>query len=402
MKFERTFIPLGGGWSSPFARWQGPFSTISSYDLAIDVTRDALDRRGIPVEDLTHITFGWTIPQMGAFNAAPGVAARLGADAITGPLVMQSCATGIYVIANAAMNIEAGEEGLHLALCTDRLSNGPLVVYPQPQAQGGVVETWDWVLDNFRKGDPWMDGIPGHRMIETAEIVAKDAGVTREEVDEATLLRYEQYQNALKDDRAFQRRYMVPVEVPVKKGDPVVVETDTGVFPTTKEALARLEPELDGGTHSYGAQTHPADGTAGTLLTSEDRARSLGDGEGVVQVLAAGFARDRPGRMPAAPFPAAERALADAGLTFDDVDAVTTHNPFTINDIWFSQKSGIPLEKMNVYGSSLVFGHPHAATGNRLVTELIETLRLRGGGIGVYAGCSAGDTGASLVVRVED
>jgi acetyl-CoA C-acetyltransferase len=402
MRFERSFIPLGGGWASPFARWQGPFSTVSSYDLAVDVTRKALDQRGIPVEDLTHITFGWTIPQMGAFNAAPGVAAKLGADAITGPLVMQSCATGIYVIANAAMAIEAGEEGLHLALCTDRLSNGPLVVYPQPQGQGGVVETWDWVLDNFRKGDPWMDGIPGHRMIETAEIVAKDAGVTRAEVDEATLLRYEQYQNALKDDRAFQRRYMIPVEVPVKKGDPIVVETDTGVYPTTKEALARLEPEIDGGTHSYGAQTHPADGTAGTLLTSEDRARSLGNGEGVAQVLAAGFAREAPGRMPAAPFPAAERALASAGLTFEDVDAVTTHNPFTINDIWFSQKSGIPLEKMNVYGSSLVFGHPHAATGNRLVTELIETLRLRGGGIGLYAGCSAGDTGASLVVRVED
>lgn len=402
MRFERTFIPLGGGWSSPFAKWQGPFSTMSSYDLAILVTRKALTDRGVGPGDLTHITFGWTIPQFGAFNATPGIAAEIGADAVTGPLVMQSCATGIYVTANAAMALEAGEDGLHLALVADRLSNGPLVVYPQPDAQGGVVKSWDWVLDNFRVGDPWLKGQPGHRMIETAEIVSAAEGVTREEIDEVTLLRYEQYKNALADDRAFQRRYMVSVEVPVRKGEPKLVETDVGVFPTTAEGLARLEPELEGGTHTHGAQTHPADGTAGMLLTTEDRARALGTGEGVVQVLAAGFERAAPGHMPAAPFPAAQRALAHAGLTFADIDAVTTHNPFTINDIYFSRKSGIPVEKMNVFGSSLVFGHPHAATGSRLVTELIETLRLRGGGTGLYAGCSAGDTGASLIVRVGD
>jgi acetyl-CoA C-acetyltransferase len=402
MRFERSFIPVGGGWSSPFARWQGAFSDIVSYDLAVSVAGQALADRGVAPEDLSSLVLGWTVPQERAFGAPAGIAAALGAPNITGPLVMQSCATGAYVVATAAATVESGEDGIHLALATDRISNGPLLVFPRPSHQGGGPATWHWVLDNFQHGEQWLLGQREALMLQTAEIVAEDAGVTREEIDEVTLLRYEQYERALENDRAFQRRYMIPVEVPQRRGDPVVVQTDVGVHSTSKEKLSKLKPVDEGGTHTHGAQTHPADGTAGLLVTSEDRARAMSDGEGSVQLLAAGFARAAPGHMPAAPVPAAERALASAGLTFKDVDAVTTHNPFTINDIWFSRQTGIPVEEMNSYGSSLVFGHPHAATGIRLVVELIETLRLRGGGVGLFTGCAAGDSGGAIVLRVGD
>ena len=106
--------------------------------------------------------------------------------------------------------------------------------------------------------------------------------------------------------------------------------------------------------------------------------------------------------MPKAPVPAAMAALDRAGLSFGDVDAVTTHNPFAVNDLWFSGQTGIPLERMNSYGCSLVYGHPQGPTGARLIVELLHTLRLRGGGIGLFTGCAAGDTGAAVVVRVED
>jgi acetyl-CoA C-acetyltransferase len=106
--------------------------------------------------------------------------------------------------------------------------------------------------------------------------------------------------------------------------------------------------------------------------------------------------------MPKAPVPAARQALESVGLEFSDLDAVTTHNPFAVNDLWFARETGIPLEDVNVYGSSLVFGHPQAPTGARLVAELIETLRLRGGGTGLFTGCAAGDTGAALIVRLDD
>jgi acetyl-CoA C-acetyltransferase len=195
---------------------------------------------------------------------------------------------------------------------------------------------------------------------------------------------------------------MVPVEIPNRKGEPTVVDADAGVYPTTRAGLAALEPVEEGGVVTYGSQTHPADGAAGAIVTTEERARALSRNGGVVRILASGVARVGKAQMPKAPVPAAEQALRDAGLTWNDLDAITTHNPFALNDIWFSRRSGIAPERFNVYGSSLVYGHPQAPTGARLVAELIETLRLRGGGVGLFTGCAAGDTGAALVLRVED
>jgi acetyl-CoA acetyltransferase family protein len=397
MRYEQACIPLGAAWSSPFARWQGPFSEISSLELGVLATRRALADRGIPAEEITQIVLGWTVPQEAAFYGAPTVAARIGAPGVTGPMVAQACATSVAAIALAALTVEGGEDGLNLALLTDRTSNGPHIVYPSPSNQGGTVKTEDWVMENFRR-DPWA-GQPMHR---TAEIVAAELGVSREEVDEVTLLRYEQYARALEDDRAFQRRYMVPVEVPGRKDDSALVESDVGVYRSTREALAALEPVEEGGVVTYGSQTHPADGTAGVLVTTEARAREVAADGGVVRILASATARVERAQMPKAPVPAAERALHDAGLSWRDLDAVTTHNPFAVNDIWFSRCSGIPVENANAYGSSLVYGHPQAPTGARLVAELVETLRLRGGGLGLFTGCAAGDTGAALVVRVSD
>jgi len=98
---------------------------------------------------------------------------------------------------------------------------------------------------------------------------------------------------------------------------------------------------------------------------------------------------------------AAVNALADAGLAWSDVAIVNTHNPFAINDLWFAQQTGFALDKMNPFGCSLVYGHPQGPTGLRGIVELVEALRLRGGGVGVFTGCAAGDTGAALVLRVE-
>jgi acetyl-CoA C-acetyltransferase len=122
----------------------------------------------------------------------------------------------------------------------------------------------------------------------------------------------------------------------------------------------------------------------------------------VVRILGFGVARVERGAMPKAPVPAAEAALKDAGVGFEDLHAVTTHNPFAVNDLWFSRKTGVPLERMNGYGCSLVYGHPQAPTGARAIAELVETLRERGGGVGLFTGCAAGDTGGALVLRVED
>ncbi|MGZ5725288.1 MAG: thiolase family protein, partial [Caldimonas sp.] len=181
----------------------------------------------------------------------------------------------------------------------------------------------------------------------------------------------------------------------------LVVEADEGVHATTAEGLAALAPTLEGGVVTFGSQTHPADGAAGCVVLDGEGARELSGGRGVVRLLAAGFARAEKARMPKAATTAALNALADAGLSWSDVAIVNTHNPFAVNDLWFAQQTGFAPEKMNPFGCSLVYGHPQAPTGMRGIVELVEALRHAGGGVGVFTGCAAGDTGAALVLRVD-
>ncbi|MEW6636913.1 MAG: thiolase family protein [Actinomycetota bacterium] len=397
MRFEKAFVPAGFCWSSPFARWQGPLAEVSSLDLAVDVTRAALEERGLPAGEITSLVLGWTVPQKEIFYGAPSVAARIGAPGITGPMISQACATSVACVHAAATSAELDEGELALVVATDRTSNGPILLYPRPSAPGGSPEVENWVLDSFAK-DPWA----GEAMFTTAELVAKENGITREELDDVTAMRYEQYQDALANDREFQRRYMVPVTIPKKRGEATVVEEDSGVYPTTREGLAKLKPVAPEGVVTFGSQTHPADGAAGMIVTGEEHARELSGGEGVIRLLATGFARVGKARMPKAPVPAARTALSDAGISVDEVDAIKTHNPFAVNDVYLSREMGVPVKGMNEYGSSLVFGHPQGPTGMRLIAELVEQLRLRGGGVGLFTGCAAGDTGAALVLRVED
>jgi len=395
VKYSDVAIPAGFAWSSPFAKWQGTLAELSSLDLAADVTARALAQRGFDPATVDGLVLGWTVPQPDIFYGAPTLAARVGAVGVSGPMISQACATSVACLDAAAGRVSAGG-GPQLVVATDRTSNAPQLLYPRPSAPGGAPLSTHWVLDSFAR-DPWA----GAGMLQAGELVAAQADIGRGELDELTALRSEQYAKAFVDDRAFQRRYLVPVHVPGRRGE-TVIEADEGVRPIVLDEIATLKPAVSGGLHTFATQTHPADGCAGAVVTSTSRARELAAGEGVVQLLATGYARAEKSRMPQAPVPAALAALADAGLTIGDVDAVTTHNPFAVNDVYFARETGYPLDRMNAYGCSLIFGHPQGPTGLRSVAELIEELRLRGGGVGVFTGCAAGDTGAALVLRVTD
>ncbi len=395
MKFTDAHVPFGLSWTSPFAKWQGPLAEVNSLDLAVDVTARALADRGLPADEITEWTLGCTVPQQHSFYGVTLVSRRLGAGEHGGPWISRACATSAAVIEHLATQVELGAHTTTIGVITDRTSNGPLMLWSSATSPGGAPTPEHWVLDPMK-----LDPTTGQSMNDTAENTARDAGYTREQVDEVALLRHEQYRSSLADDRAVQRQYMVPVRIETRRGE-TWVEEDHGVFPTTAEGLARLRPVAPDGVVTYGAQTHPADGCAGVVVASAARARELGRDGVTAQVLATGFARAEPAYMPKAPVPAARRALADAGVEIGDVDVVTTHNPFAVNDLWFSEQTGFPLERMNPYGSSLVYGHPQGPTGARAVTELVHALHARGGGIGLFTGCAAGDSAGAVVVRVD-
>jgi acetyl-CoA acetyltransferase len=340
-----------------------------------------------------------TVPQKSSFYGAPWLAALVGATGITGPVLSQACATGARVLASSALEIETGASRAILAVALDRCSNGPHVYYPNPLGTGGKGETEEWVWDNFNY-DPYAK----NAMIQTAENVAREADITKEQQDEMMLLRYAQYQDALKDDAAFHKRYMVtPIEVKDTSGRKVLatVKDDEGVFPTTQEGLAKLKPVLEGGTVTFGGQTYPADGNSAVVVTTREKASELSRNSKIqVQLVAVGSARAKKGYMAQAVVPAAKNALEGAGIKVQDLRAIKTHNPFAVNDIYFCEQMGVQPEAMNHFGSSLIFGHPQGPTGMRLVIELIEELAMVGGGYGLFTGCAAGDTGMAWVVKV--
>jgi acetyl-CoA acetyltransferase len=241
-------------------------------------------------------------------------------------------------------------------------------------------------------------------MIQTAENVAKESGIDKKQQDEVTLLRHKQYQSALKNDTAFHKRFMItPIEVKDLSGRKVIatVKGDEGVFPTTAEGLARLKPVLEGGTITYGTQTFPADGNCGIVVTTQDNAKNLAVEKGVeIQILSYGEARAKKGFMAQAIVPAARQALSRAEISIKDIKAIKTHNPFAVNDVYFSKEMGVKVEAMNNYGSSLIYGHPQAPTGTRLIIELIEELVELGGGYGLFDGCAAGDTAFAIAFKV--
>lgn len=393
-----AWVPYGSYWSTPFVRWQGAFAELHSLRFAAWTAKRALAKRGIDPALLDFGVLGLTVPQRGSFYGLPWLTGLIGAPHIAGPTVMQACATSARSVALAARDVASGGASAALVVTADRVSNGPHLYYPRPSAPGGSGEAEDWVLDNFAR-DPFADVA----MVETAENCAAKWSISREEQDDLTLLRAGQYQAALVDDRAFHRRFMdLPFEVPDLRFGKIVgtIEGDVGVQPPNPDKLRALKPVREGGTVTFGGQTHPADGNAGMVVASRGSARDLARPGPEIAILGFGQARVEPAYMPAAPVPAARQALAQAGLEIGAIDAVTSHNPFAVNDIVFSRETGFALEAMNAFGCSLVWGHPQAPTGLRAMIELIETLALRGGGRGLFQGCAAGDSAMAVVLEV--
>ena len=398
MRYNNVYIPSGCYWSTPFVRWQGSFSNLNAIPFAAETTKQALEKRNISPSLLDSIHLGITIPQKHSFYGQTWLSGLIEAPNITGPIVAQACATSARIMAIAASEIESnmGKNHAILAVTCDRTSNGPHILYPNPYAPGGKADIENWVWDNFGY-DPYAK----NPMIQTAENVAREEGITKEMQEKTTILRYKQYDKALENNSEFLRKFMdLPIEIKVDKKT-LVIEGDEGVHKTNAEALANLKPVIKDGTVTYGTQTHPSDGNCGMILTTEENSQILSlEKDFKIQVLSFGQARSKKGFMPTAPVPAANKALESAQLSVADVSTFKLHNPFAVNDIYFSQKMDIPLESINNYGSSLVWGHPQAPTGMRLLIELIEELKLKNGGYGLFAGCSAGDSAAAIVVKV--
>ncbi len=385
-------IPYGCYWSTPFARWQGAFANLNAVEFAAGVVRRELASRDLPAKAFDHGVLGISVPQKHSFFGLPWLAGLAGIGHVGGPTVMQACATGVRALLAGTQEVEGGMSKASLVVTCDRTSNGPHLYYPNPRGPGGTGTHEDWVMDNFG-----CDPLGSHSMVMTAENVAKKHGIGTAEQHDVVLMRERQYRQAV--ESGFHKRFMtLPFEVPNSKKP---LEGDEGIRASTAEGLAKLKPVMEGGTVTYGAQTYPADGNAAIVVATPEKAKELSRDKAVrIRLHGFGQARAALAYMPEAPVPAAQHALAQAGISAKELKAIKTHNPFAVNDVVFSRSMGVPLERMNNNGCSLVWGHPQAPMGTRAVIELIEELVLAGGGYGLFTGCAAGDTAMAVVLEV--
>lgn len=392
----KAYIPYKGYYSTPFCKWQGSLENENAIELGAKTSKRWFESRGLDQRELDYLYLGITIGQHRVFFGATWAAFLMGAPDIPGMTVMQACSTATTTVFNAGMAVEMGSVNTAYCLLVDRCSNGPHTIWPNPLGPGGEVISENWNLDNMRADPSTNIGT-----LMTAENVAKEEGFTREQADELVLIRYRQYDDSLANDRAFQKSYMFPAEATISRKKTKLVELDEGIPTTSKEALARLRPVVEGGILTFGGQTHPADGNAGIIVTTRERAAEMSaDSNITIQVISYGYARAKKAFMPAAPVPAAKMALERAGLTAKDMVAIKNHNPFIVNDLYLAKKLEIDAASFNNYGSSMVFGHPQAPTMGRMLVEAIEEAVIKGGGYAMITGCAAGDTAAALIVKV--
>jgi acetyl-CoA acetyltransferase len=394
--YTNAYVPYKGYWSSPFCRWQGSLQNQHAVELAAATAKRFFELREITPDIFDGIVFGATIPQKMWFYDAPWFATLIGNPNIGGPRVAQACATSTVSLHVAASHVEVGSNANVLVATCDRTSNGPNILWPNPSGLGGKPDFESWMVDGFRF-EPTGDTGP----LGTAINVADERGITREESDALVLDRYLKYTMSTAEDREFQKRYMLGVEVRLSRKETALVEEDEGIIPCTAEGLAGLRPVVPDSIITVGAQTHAADGNAGMIVATKEKADELSADKAVtIQILSYGFARAKKAHMPEAPVPASKQALERAGIAVSDLAAVKTHNPFSVNDIVMRREMGIDDTIFNNYGCSLIFGHPQGPTTMRLAIELIEELVLKGGGYGLVAGCAAGDSAAALVFKV--
>jgi len=394
LMFPRARIPYGTWGSSYFPAWQtSALAEVNIGQFAGEAMNKILSVKKVPKSLLEYLVIGSTIPWHWKFWNAPLVASCLG-QRIPGYHLEQACATGLQAIVHAASEIEGGSNDVVGVLTFDRTSDSPVGVFPERRSYRRTEALAD-VWDNFG-----FDPATGNAMIKTAGMSARKYRIDREEVDDITFHRYQQYFDT-KNSGWFEN-IVFPFDVLNVQGRLLErIDEDKGVRPVTRSGLREMR-ELDTCVTS-GSQTHASDGMAALLVTSEEKARELSTRPEIdISFVGKTEIRTLPSFMPEAPALAVQKLLDRTGLTMDDMAVVKNHNPFAVNDAIFAKVLNYDWHKMNTTGCSLVWGHPQGPTLTRIVIEALEEAVNLGGGYVMVFGCAAGDVGIAAILKVNE
>lgn len=388
-------VVIVSGARTPIGTFGGSFKDIPAPRLGEVAIREAVKRANIEPEQVDEVYFG--IILQGGIGAGPARQAAVYAGIpVEKPATTINilCGSGLRSISLAAQTIMTGQNDIVVAGGMENMTRAPYLLlngrYGYRMGAGKIEDhmLYDGLIDVFNN----------YHMGVTAENVAKQYGITREEQDEFALRSQQNAEKAIKSGRF--KDEIVPVEVPQRKGAPKIVDTDEHPrFGTTLEDLLKLKPAfLKDGTVTAGNSSGINDGAAAAVVMSREKADELGL-KPMARIVSFGVAGVDPSIMGMGPVPATKQALEKAGLTIDDIDLIEANEAFAAQSIAVSRELKFDMEKVNVNGGAIALGHPVGASGARILVTLLYEMIKQDLQFGLATLCIGGGMGTSLIVE---
>ncbi|MEE1764650.1 MULTISPECIES: acetyl-CoA C-acetyltransferase [unclassified Streptomyces] len=384
------------GARTPMGRLLGSLKSFSGADLGGFAIKAALDRAGIGGDQVQYVIMGQVLQagagQIPARQAAVKAGIPMNVPALT---INKVCLSGLDAIALADQLIRAGEFDVIVAGGQESMTNAPHLL---PKSREGYKYGAIQMLDAMAH-DGLTDAFENIAMGESTEKHNTRLGIGREEQDSVAALSHQRAAAAQKNG-LFDAE-ITPVEIPQRKGEPVVFSQDEGIRgETTAESLGKLRPAFTkDGTITAGSASQISDGAAAVVVMSKAKAQELGL-TWLAEIGAHGNVAGPDNSLQSQPSNAIEHALKKDGLEVADLDLIEINEAFAAVAVQSMKDLGVSPEKVNVNGGAIALGHPIGMSGARLVLHLALELKRRGGGVGAAALCGGGGQGDALIVRV--
>ena len=380
---------------TPVGKLLGALKSFKATDLGAIVVREAVKRAGVAAGDVDEVIMGCVIQAGLGQNPARQAALRGGLpDTVSAVTVNKVCGSGLKAIMMAAQGIQLGDTDIVVAGGMESMSNAP---YLLPKAREGYRLGNGTLVDAVITDGLWCSFDDQH-MGCTGEVVSERFHVSREEQDEYALNSHRKATAAIKSGKF--KDEIVPIEIPQKKGSPIIFDTDEPVREDTSiESLSKLKPAFkEGGTVTAGNAPGVNDGASAVVVTSRERAQALGV-EPLAKIVAQATSGVEPKLVMMAPLEAIRKLLKKTGWSFSDVDLIELNEAFAVQVVAITRELNLDPEKINVNGGAVALGHAIGQSGSRILTTMLYEMKRRGVHRGIAALCLGGGNAVAMAVE---
>ena len=380
---------------TPVGKFQGTLKSFSAPDLGALVVRESLKRAGVNADDVDEVIMGCVIQAGLGQNPARQAALKGGLPPkVSAVTINKVCGSGLKAVMLAAQGVQLGDVDLAVAGGMESMSNAP---YLLTKAREGYRLGNGVLVDSMINDGLWC-AFEDYHMGCTGEVVAEKYRVSRAEQDEYALNSHRKALAAIKAGKF--KDEIVPVEIPQKKGGPVMFEVDETVREDTSlEALGRLKPAFKtDGTVTAGNAPGVNDGASALVVTSLERARELGV-EPLARIAAQATSGIEPSLVMMAPVEAIQRVLKKAGWSLAEVDLIELNEAFSVQAVAIMRELKLDPDRVNVNGGAVALGHAIGQSGSRLLTTMLYELKRRNAHRGVVALCLGGGNAVALAIE---